>query len=113
MAKRFAARSAAAEAESEAKEVGEFSRIGSIDTLFAKDAEVWLVIVTYAAGTAEDIDKLARRQVKPTRQHNEECRKLLGLMGIPFLIVSVLSPRQVSSDSQVYIDEPILIVGSW
>ena len=39
-------------------------------------------------GTTEDIDKLARRQVKPTRQHNEECRRLLGLMGIPFLIVS-------------------------
>lgn len=40
-------------------------------------------------GTTEDIDKLARRQVKPTRQHNEECRRLLGLMGIPFLIVSL------------------------
>ncbi|KAG7566947.1 hypothetical protein FFLO_01326 [Filobasidium floriforme] len=58
LAKRFATRNAAAEAEAEAKEVG----------------------------TTEDIDKLARRQVKPTRQHNEECRRLLGLMGIPFLI---------------------------
>jgi flap endonuclease-1 len=53
-----------------------------------------LVTVAYAAGTAEDIDKLARRQVKPTKQHNEECRKLLGLMGIPFLIVSELSQQQ-------------------
>ncbi|KAJ9114954.1 Elongation of fatty acids protein 2 [Naganishia adeliensis] len=58
LAKRFAARSAAAEAEEEAKETG----------------------------TAEDIDKLARRQVKPTKAHNEECRRLLKLMGIPVIV---------------------------
>ncbi|KAJ9112267.1 Elongation of fatty acids protein 2 [Naganishia cerealis] len=58
LAKRFAARSAAAEAEEEAKETG----------------------------TVEEIDKLARRQVRPTRQHNEECRKLLKLMGIPVVV---------------------------
>lgn len=56
--KRFAARDAAKEAEAEAKETG----------------------------TAEDIDKLARRQVKPTKQHNEECRRLLKLMGIPCVV---------------------------
>lgn len=39
-------------------------------------------------GTAEDIDKLARRQVKPTKAHNEECRRLLKLMGIPVIVVS-------------------------
>lgn len=37
-------------------------------------------------GTAEDMDRLSRRSVKVTRQHNEECRRLLGLMGIPFVI---------------------------
>ncbi|KAK2463366.1 hypothetical protein APHAL10511_004592 [Amanita phalloides] len=37
-------------------------------------------------GTAEDIDKFSRRQVKVTTQHNEECRKLLALMGIPVVI---------------------------
>lgn len=39
------------------------------------------------AGTAEDIDKLARRQVRVTKEHNEECKKLLGLMGIPVVTV--------------------------
>jgi flap endonuclease-1 len=38
-------------------------------------------------GTAEDLDKFSRRTVKVTREHNEECRKLLGLMGIPVIVV--------------------------
>lgn len=38
-------------------------------------------------GTAEDLDKFTRRTVKVTREHNEECRKLLGLMGIPVVVV--------------------------
>ncbi|KAI0647962.1 PIN domain-like protein [Trametes meyenii] len=37
-------------------------------------------------GTAEDMDRFSRRTVKVTREHNEECRKLLGLMGIPFVV---------------------------
>ncbi|ORY76248.1 flap endonuclease 1-A [Leucosporidium creatinivorum] len=56
--KRFSAREAAKEGEEEAKETG----------------------------TVEDADKLNRRQVKVTRQHNEECQKLLTLMGIPWII---------------------------
>ncbi|GAA5916497.1 hypothetical protein JCM6882_001741 [Rhodosporidiobolus microsporus] len=36
-------------------------------------------------GTTEDVDKLNRRQVKVTREHNEECRRLLTLMGIPWV----------------------------
>ncbi|WVQ97856.1 flap endonuclease 1 [Kwoniella sp. CBS 9459] len=55
LAKRFARREEAKEGEEEAKETG----------------------------TAEDIDKLARRQVRVTKEHNEECKKLLALMGIP------------------------------
>lgn len=38
-------------------------------------------------GTAEDLDKFSRRTVKVTREHNEECRKLLALMGIPVVVV--------------------------
>ena len=38
-------------------------------------------------GTAEDMDRFSRRQVKVTREHNEECRRLLKLMGIPVVIV--------------------------
>ncbi|KAI0338999.1 PIN domain-like protein [Trametopsis cervina] len=37
-------------------------------------------------GTVEDMDRFSRRTVKVTREHNEECRRLLGLMGIPFVV---------------------------
>ncbi|KDN41688.1 putative DNA repair endonuclease rad2 [Tilletiaria anomala UBC 951] len=35
---------------------------------------------------AERMDQLARRQVRPTRQHNAEVRELLKLMGIPCVV---------------------------
>eukprot|EP00126_Sphaerothecum_destruens_P007304 Sdes_comp19793_c0_seq1m11884 len=38
------------------------------------------------AGNQENIEKYSRRLVKVTPQHNEECQKLLKLMGIPFMI---------------------------
>lgn len=41
----------------------------------AKDAE-----------QVEDVDKFQRRLVKVTRQHNEDCRELLRLMGVPVII---------------------------
>ncbi|KJA17991.1 hypothetical protein HYPSUDRAFT_169773 [Hypholoma sublateritium FD-334 SS-4] len=37
-------------------------------------------------GTVEDMDRFSRRTVKVTREHNEECRRLLKLMGIPVII---------------------------
>ncbi|KAG2009651.1 flap endonuclease-1 [Coprinopsis cinerea AmutBmut pab1-1] len=37
-------------------------------------------------GTAEDVDRFSRRTVKVTKQHNEECQKLLRLMGVPCVI---------------------------
>ncbi|KAF8272824.1 PIN domain-like protein [Lactarius quietus] len=37
-------------------------------------------------GTAEDVERFSRRTVKVTREHNEECRRLLKLMGIPVVI---------------------------
>ncbi|KAJ7104291.1 flap endonuclease 1 [Mycena belliarum] len=37
-------------------------------------------------GTVEDMDKFSRRTVKVTREHNEECRRLLRLMGIPVIV---------------------------
>ncbi|KAJ9247129.1 hypothetical protein DTO021C3_8492 [Paecilomyces variotii] len=36
-------------------------------------------------GTAEDIEKFSRRTVRVTREHNAECKKLLKLMGIPYI----------------------------
>lgn len=34
----------------------------------------------------EDVDRFSRRLVKVTKQHNEDCRELLRLMGVPVLI---------------------------
>lgn len=36
-------------------------------------------------GDAENIEKFNRRLVKVTKQHNEECKQLLKLMGIPYV----------------------------
>ncbi|KAJ1513495.1 Elongation of fatty acids protein 2 [Coelomomyces lativittatus] len=36
-------------------------------------------------GATEDIDKFSRRTVKVTRVHTEECKRLLTLMGVPYL----------------------------
>ncbi|PWY67526.1 DNA-repair protein Rad2 [Aspergillus heteromorphus CBS 117.55] len=57
LAKRFARRGEATEAHEEAKETG----------------------------TAEDVEKFSRRTVRVTREHNAECKKLLKLMGIPYI----------------------------
>ncbi|EDQ98419.1 uncharacterized protein LACBIDRAFT_192371 [Laccaria bicolor S238N-H82] len=37
-------------------------------------------------GTVEDVDRFSRRTVKVTREHNQECQRLLRLMGIPVVI---------------------------
>ncbi len=36
-------------------------------------------------GDEEAYDKFARRTVKVTREHNEECKRLLKVMGIPYV----------------------------
>lgn len=36
-------------------------------------------------GTAEEIEKFARRTVRVTREQNDDCKKLLKLMGIPYV----------------------------
>ncbi|KAI9787662.1 MAG: Elongation of fatty acids protein 2 [Geoglossum umbratile] len=36
-------------------------------------------------GTAEDVEKFSRRTVRVTREHNEECKRLLRLMGVPYI----------------------------
>lgn len=45
------------------------------------------------------MDRFSRRTVKVTREHNEECRRLLGLMGIPFVVVRRISPILTSTSS--------------
>lgn len=36
-------------------------------------------------GIQEDVEKFSRRLVKVTKQHNEEAKKLLSLMGMPYI----------------------------
>ncbi|TLD17591.1 uncharacterized protein PgNI_00615 [Pyricularia grisea] len=45
-------------------------------------------------GTAEDVEKFSRRTVRVTREHNEECRQLLKLMGIPYIIAPTEAEAQ-------------------
>ncbi len=37
------------------------------------------------AGDTENFDKFTRRTVKVTRVHNDECKRLLALMGVPYV----------------------------
>jgi len=48
-------------------------------------------------GTVEDIDKNTRKLVKVTKAHNEEVRKLLGLMGIPCITASCEAEAQCAA----------------
>lgn len=57
-------------------------------------------------GTAEDIDKLSRRQVRVTKEHNEECKRLLGLMGIPVVTVSYCEVCCTISDELIVSQAP-------
>ncbi|GAB4813462.1 hypothetical protein N2152v2_000508 [Parachlorella kessleri] len=37
------------------------------------------------AGNEEDVEKYSKRTVRVTREHNEECKRLLRLMGVPVI----------------------------
>jgi flap endonuclease-1 len=41
----------------------------------------------HETGDAVAIEKFAKRTVKVTPKHNEECKRLLSLMGVPFIQV--------------------------
>ncbi len=45
-------------------------------------------------GTSEDIEKFSRRTVRVTKEHNEDCQKLLKLMGIPYLVAPTEAEAQ-------------------
>lgn len=48
-------------------------------------------------GTAEDVEKFSRRTVRVTREHNEECRRLLKLMGVPYIIAPTEAEAQCAT----------------
>ena len=45
-------------------------------------------------GTAEDMEKFSRRTVKVTKQHNEECKRLLKAMGVPYIVAPTEAEAQ-------------------
>ncbi|TFL02760.1 PIN domain-like protein [Pterulicium gracile] len=62
-------------------------KAGVLKDRFAKRAEAAEnVAEAKETGTVEELDKFSRRTVRVTREHNEECRRLLKLMGIPVVI---------------------------
>jgi flap endonuclease-1 len=48
-------------------------------------------------GTADDVEKFSRRTVKVTREHNDECRRLLKLMGVPYIIAPTEAEAQCAA----------------
>ena len=47
-------------------------------------------LLSYFVADSHTLEQLARRQVRPTREHNAEVQRLLSLMGIPWVIVCIL-----------------------
>ncbi|KAL5120938.1 Elongation of fatty acids protein 2 [Pleosporales sp. CAS-2024a] len=48
-------------------------------------------------GTTEDVEKFSRRTVRVTSEHNEECQRLLKLMGIPYIIAPTEAEAQCAT----------------
>ncbi|XP_056165147.1 flap endonuclease 1-like [Syzygium oleosum] len=46
-----------------------------------------------ASQNKQDIEKFSKRTVKVTQQHNEDCKRLLRLMGVPLVEVTILSEK--------------------
>ena len=70
LVKRFGRREEAREQEEEKKDVG-----------------MLYFCLNSRAADSETLDQLARRQVRPTKEHNAEVQRLLTLMGIPWIVV--------------------------
>ncbi|KAJ9526969.1 hypothetical protein QJQ45_025326 [Haematococcus lacustris] len=49
------------------------------------------------AGNTEDIEKYSKRTIKVTREHNEDCRRLLRLMGVPVVDAATEAEAQCAA----------------
>ncbi|TXG48955.1 hypothetical protein EZV62_024830 [Acer yangbiense] len=49
------------------------------------------------AGNKEDIEKFSKRTVKVTKQHNDDCKRLLRLMGVPVVEVYAVASEDMDS----------------
>jgi flap endonuclease-1 len=59
---------------------------GELAKRLAKRAQAEADLATAKeSGENEDIDKFSRRLVKVTKQHNDDCKMLLSLMGVPVI----------------------------
>lgn len=53
-------------------------------------------------GEQENIEKFTKRLVKVTKQHNDECKKLLTLMGVPYIEVSCNSACKLAKQFELF-----------
>uniref|UniRef100_A0A3P9DD13 Flap endonuclease 1 n=2 Tax=Haplochromini TaxID=319058 RepID=A0A3P9DD13_9CICH len=57
----------------------------SKDFLWSSPICKWKHLFSVQWISQENIDKFTKRLVKVTKQHNDECKKLLTLMGVPYI----------------------------
>ena len=66
----------------------QFANAVCCDCVWPAQGKVFVWQFWSLTGDEENIDRFNRRLVKVTRQHSEECRDLLKLMGVPYVEVT-------------------------
>ena len=63
-------------------------------------------------GNDEEIDKQSRRLVKVTKDHVEDCKKLLKLMGVPYIQAPCEAESQCAEVGYVVVSNLLLFIFS-